>query len=305
MRRSARPRCGNRLAVGIVAMLSIIVVGCAGPSDHRDSAESGPAGRDGGCGSQCPDANVPPRDADTDSRLADGGQPKGLQAFWRSAPVTGPGYETEHRGVIAIPDYLLGSDFPYRKRPTALEVPFADHLTVVRLLGGYTIDGASGPECDPSRDLVYRDGEGDLVLRTQLLRDRLQQYVDAGYERDMTLVLDDIPCDLVTDHVIGDYGQIAAPDDPQQWGDFIGALTSELKLMLGSTAANALRFRIGTEATSRRRFLGSQQQFFAFYDHAAAAIREVLPGARIGPPQCGQWGHRGHLRCRKAQHQRL
>ena len=51
-----------------------------------------------------------------------------LKAFWRNAPALGPYHEVGHR-LIEIPDYLLKSDFPYPKKETEKEVPFADHLS--------------------------------------------------------------------------------------------------------------------------------------------------------------------------------
>ena len=39
-----------------------------------------------------------------------------------------------------VPDYLCDPalSFPYRRKPAPREIPFADHVTVVRLLGGWS-----------------------------------------------------------------------------------------------------------------------------------------------------------------------
>jgi len=209
-------------------------------------------------------------DADGDAEWPPQG---GLRPFWRQKPGLGP-YLEGGQGLIAIPDYLLGSDFPYHKRSTDREAPFAEHMTIVRLLGGYS---------DKDRDLVYRDSNGNLAYRWDILSQRLQPYIDAGYASEMTLVLDDIPWCFPATPVAGSFGQVAAPANPEEWGDFIEELARELVNILGFEAANSLRFRVGTEANGMRRFHGSQAEYFEHYDHAAAAIREVLPGARVGP----------------------
>ncbi|MFT5802547.1 MAG: hypothetical protein ACI956_002366, partial [Nonlabens sp.] len=71
-----------------------------------------------------------------------------LQPFWRSQPVLGP-FLQDSLNIIAVPDYMFQTDFPYQKRSFAKEVPFADNLSVVRLLGGYTsYPGISGKLTD-------------------------------------------------------------------------------------------------------------------------------------------------------------
>lgn len=62
-------------------------------------------------------------DADGDAEWPPQG---GLRSFWRQKPGLGP-YLEGGQGLIAIPDYLLGSDFPYHKRSIDREAPFAEH----------------------------------------------------------------------------------------------------------------------------------------------------------------------------------
>ena len=59
-----------------------------------------------------------------------------LAPIWRNEPVIGI-WLSGGQGLIEVPDYLDGTDFPYARRPYPREVPFADRLTVVRLLGGW------------------------------------------------------------------------------------------------------------------------------------------------------------------------
>jgi hypothetical protein len=206
-----------------------------------------------------------------------------LDAFWRYSAALGPFLEGG-QALFTIPDYMLDTDFPYRKRSYPMEVPFADHLSIVRLLGGYDDGGRKGkPDLKVrERDLVYRDAGGKLAYRMDLLRARLKPYLDNGYTN-LTLVLDNLPWCLPKEVSYGGFGQTAPPGDPKEWQQFVKALCLELKQMLGPESANQLRFRVGTENNGKERFNGTQGQFFQHYDHAAAAVKEVLPGARFGP----------------------
>lgn len=204
-----------------------------------------------------------------------------LDPFWRHSAALGPYLETG-QALTEIPEYVLRSDFPYVKRPFPKEVPFADHLSIVRLVGGYN-DGGKDGQADLTvreRDLVYRDGNGHLAYRWNLLHARLQPYLDNGYTN-LTLVLDNLPYGLAKAPRYGSYGQAAPPVDPKEWHAFIKALCGELKNRLGN-AANQLRFRVGTECNGRERFDGTMAEYLQHYDHAAAAVKEVLPGAKFG-----------------------
>lgn len=208
-----------------------------------------------------------------------------LDTFWRYSAALGPFLEGG-QALIEIPEYATRSDFPYRKRPFPQEVPFADHLSIVRLIGGYNDGEGKHTPADPNvreRDLVYRDAAGKLQYRMNLLRARLQPYLNNGYTN-FTLVLDNIPWCFPAKPIKGSsYGQTGCPRDPKEWGAFIKAMCVDLKQFLGEKAANQLRFRIGTEYNGTARFTGTQAEFLQHYDHAAAAVKEVLPGASFGP----------------------
>lgn len=206
-----------------------------------------------------------------------------LEPFWRYSAALGPMLESGYP-LIEIPGHLLRGDFPYRKRPFPKEVPFADHLSVVRLLGGYAEgheQGRSGPTAS-ERDLAYRGADGKVRYRMELLRPRLQPYLDQGYTN-LTLVLDNVPWCFPAKPGVGTYGQSAPPRDPKEWGEFVKTLCRELAVIMGPEAARQLRFRVGTENNGRERFNGTQEEFFRHYDFTAAAVQEVLPGAKVGP----------------------
>jgi hypothetical protein len=206
-----------------------------------------------------------------------------LDPFWRYSATLGPQLESGY-SLVEIPDYLLRGDFPYSKRPFPKEVPFADHLSVVRLLGGYD-DGKgkeTAREATRARDLAWRGADGKIHYRMELLRPRLQPYLDCGYTS-LTLVLDNVPWCFPEKPGVGTYGQSSPPRDPGEWRDFIKALCRELERIMGPQAARRLRFRVGTETNGRERFNGTMAEFLRHYDATAEAIGEVLPGARLGP----------------------
>lgn len=203
-----------------------------------------------------------------------------LEPFWRYSAVLGPVLERGH-GLVEIPDYMTRGDLAYRKKSFAKEVPFADHLSVVRLLGGYSDGKGVTNAALFARDLAFRGADGKIGYRMELLRERLKPYVDCGYTN-FTLVLDDIPWCFPEKPSLGSYGQCVPPHDEKEWHDFIKVLCEELKKILGPEAANGLRFRAGTERNGRQRFNGSQEEFFRHYEAGAMAVREVLPGAKFG-----------------------
>jgi hypothetical protein len=219
-----------------------------------------------------------------------------LLPFWRSQPVLGP-YLQDGLNITEIPNYMFQTDFPYKKRSFTKEVPFADNLSVVRLLGGYSkYPGISGALTDLTTpagiallnqlrtyDFVYRNAGGTLAFRPELIQERLHPYLDLGYE-DLTIVLDNIPWDLTTNTTnasLNSYGNGGVPNVSQEWYETVKELCTTLIGIMGSEKANKLRFRIGTEMNGLERFNGTEAQFITHYDHAAAAIESVLPGATL------------------------
>lgn len=205
-----------------------------------------------------------------------------LEPFWRYSAALGPYLESGYP-LLEIPDYMLEGDFPYRKRPFMQEVPFADHLSIVRLLGGCNSVGNEnvGGKVD-SIDLAYRDGSGKIQYRMELLEPRLRPYLDMGYT-DLTLVLDNVPwCFPERPESGSSLGQSAPPRDVGEWHDFIKEVCLELKKIMDPDAGQHLRFRVGTENNGVERFAGTQEQYQQHYDAAATAVREVFPEAKFG-----------------------
>ena len=202
-----------------------------------------------------------------------------LDRFWRFQPALGPFHE-QGQGLIPIPDYVVsGTDFDYVKRDVDREPPFADHLSLVRLLGGF--NNAKDPEID-RRDLAYRDSDGDIGYRLEFLEPRLRPYLDSGIKQ-FTLVLDNVPWCFPSQPSTASLGQKSPPRDPQQWRDFIAAVCTEYVRIVGPVIAANTRFRIGTENNGRERFDGSHEEYIRHYQASAAGIQSVLPEAPIGP----------------------
>ncbi len=196
-----------------------------------------------------------------------------LEPFWRHTAALGPYLEQGH-GLIEIPAPMQRGDFPYRGRDAPREAPFADHLSIVRPLGGY-------PGGDKGRDLAYRDGNGQVQYRLELLRQRLTPYREVGY-REFTFVLDNVPWCFPDSPHEGGLGQVAPPADLEEWRAFIERVTQELVDILGEDAQR-LRFRVGTEMNGTRRFDGSEAKYFRHYRASVEAVHAVLPEAPVGP----------------------
>ena len=228
-----------------------------------------------------------------------------LKPFWRNHPVLGPYLQTGI-WIDKVPDYMMHTDFPYKKRPFDKEVLFADHLSVVRLMGGlFTYPGFKAPpktevNADGTMkvskfdandtesikilsqyDFVFRKEDGSLGFRPELIKQRLSPYINIGYTS-FTIVLDDIPWALRKNPVIGSFGQVGPADNPEEWYTTVRELCTTLKNILGEKNANKLRFRIGTEMNGKERFGGTEKQFITHFDYAASAIADVLPDANLG-----------------------
>jgi len=205
-----------------------------------------------------------------------------LDAFWRHSPVLGPFHEGG-QGLYRIPEHALAGDFPYPKRPFPKEVPFADHLSLVRILGGFN-DGSDKGEGDPAiraRDLAYRGENGEIRTRFELLEPRLRPYLENGYT-EFTVVLDNVPWAFPEEPEAEGLGQKKPPAEMREWMRFVADFCRELASLLPSEAIETLRFRVGTEMNDERRFDGTQEEFERFYAASVAGIREVFARAEIG-----------------------
>ena len=203
-----------------------------------------------------------------------------MTRFYRNQPSL-PGW---WKCMANPPAFLMDKkiSFPYMPRPYPKEILFADHVTLVRFLGGWS------PKHDPdylSKDLAYRNKEGKIRYRWELIPERMNQTLENGY-KELTIVLDNTPwCFPLDPHEPeGEgYGQCAQPRDLDEWATFIEDLCRELAKRYGAELANRWRFRLGTEAAGQNRFKGSEKEYEAFYVATARAVKRALPGAQFGP----------------------
>ena len=224
--------------------------------------------------------------------MAHGAQPASVRpigkmtAFWRHRPVVDR-WLKGRLGFRRIPPYLCDTSlsFPYHKKPVPEEIPFCDHVTVVRLLGGWNPKWKHGEIAGgrpvESYDLAYRGKDGRIRYRWELLAPRLDHYVNNGY--DITIVLDNTPWCFPKTPEARSMGQAAPPADFAEWGAFVEALCRRLVHLYGFDTVNRWRFRMGTECLGKERFAGSQRDYFRLYDYASAAVKRVLPNAKFGP----------------------
>lgn len=212
-----------------------------------------------------------------------------LTPFYRSTQLQG---QLIGMGLMEIPDYLVASDIDIayaKKAGMAQEIPFVDTFTINRFLGGYAEtslkkfnlwDAQLGPR---SMDYVVKNDDGSLRFRSELIKQRLTPYLEAGYSpQDITLDLDNIPQDLARSPDAGVWGQRSPPADLQQWSAAISHFASDIKSYLGASTS-LLSFKTGAEFDEKASFNGTSADFFAYYVATDKGLHAVLPDAPLSP----------------------
>ncbi|HVC57735.1 MAG TPA: hypothetical protein VND95_17430 [Stellaceae bacterium] len=223
-----------------------------------------------------------------------------LTPFYRSTQLQGHliGY-----GLIDIPDYLTASDIDlrYMKKPgMKQEVPFVDSFSIVRFLGGYREDWLKRSQHWDARlglrslDYAIRHSDGALQFRPELIRQRLQPFLEAGYRpQDVTIALDNVPWDLATKDgrppEAGPWGRRSPPGNLAEWTATIRQFAVDLQHYLGPAAA-AVRFKTGVEYDEKASFDGTDSEFYEYYQTTDRALHAVLPTAILTP---GEFTGRG------------
>jgi hypothetical protein len=183
-----------------------------------------------------------------------------------------------------------------------LTAPFVDTHVAVRFLGGVSnYSEATAADCvdvvGPRQaagvdrpgiwcDLVVRASTGKLTSRFDLVSTRLDHFVHNGI--DVMIVLDNVPWAFVnvTSEPCASFGcQYLPPDDPDEFGLWVGELATHIQSTYGAVYANDhVSWRLGTEANGPR---WSDQgkyypRYLASYKAVMHAVRRVLPRARVG-----------------------
>jgi len=176
-----------------------------------------------------------------------------------------------------------GSDFPYIKRASAQEVFFVDHISITRFLGGYPQHWKHGGTQLPGNDLGYRDENGQIQVRNNLISPRLQRYIDNGYS-EFTIGMENVPWALSRDpSKSGPYGSTEPPADWKEWNRFIEAVCRGIEHAYPAEITDKLRFKIGNEYNGRESFSGDHNEFLRYYRETSSAIRKVFPKAPLMP----------------------
>ena len=215
-------------------------------------------------------------------------------SFWRTTPVPDRGQLIG--SAVVFPgspldmDFLQETDFPYnfKKYGDSPDTPYlfhTDEIVMVRFLGGWDMP----QEQAAPNDLAFRDADGAIQIRRDLLRKHFEKFEESGAVDNYVIVLDNVPYCFPKNPARGPFGQVQPPADLAEWQSFIVAVCKEITDILGEERANKLRFRLGTEmqgsnkGSGHNRFDGTQEEFFSFYKTTALAVKSVLPGAKFGP----------------------
>lgn len=195
-----------------------------------------------------------------------------------------------------VPDYLRDStlDFPYVGQTHG--IPYVDHVSITRYMGGFPTSWASKDE-----DLAYKDVNGVVVLRdgangtADKIQARTAPYIAAGYEGDtLTVTLDNVPWDLARIDpetglpVSGPYGQSSPPADWNEWYATVRGVCQKIQTVYQGKLPEQIRFKMGTEYNTPKSFSGTQEDYFKYYDWSVAAVKSVFPNAFVMP--CEQGG---------------
>jgi hypothetical protein len=211
-------------------------------------------------------------------------QSLGVQdGFYRQAQILAS-WMGAGQSLEVIPDYYneLG-DFPYMRKDTAREIPFADCITVSRFLGGFApgYGGTRDVAEAKALDLVHRKEDGSLEYCWGGQMDHLQKYLDAGIS-EVVLSIDNIPYDLAKNPHIAEFGQSNPPEDIKEWQRFFEAFLDEMEVRYGVQFMNSISFRVGTEANGTLTYTGDIETYIDWYCHAAESLKKKFPGAKIG-----------------------
>ncbi len=80
---------------------------------------------------------------------------------------------SSRQGLQQVPDFLLRTSFPYRKRPQPQEILFTDSISIVRFLGGYDQKWTGEARQGKEADLAYVASDGKAAYRFDLIPPRL------------------------------------------------------------------------------------------------------------------------------------
>jgi len=151
---------------------------------------------------------------------------------------------------------------------------YAKYINCVRLLGGI----------DLKKDDYFRavDDQGEAICDFSEGIAMLSGIRKCGFTP--WIVLDNVPAAMCDNPAKNRYGNTEPPNDFRVWASYVRQFVQALVDEFGRNEVSRWRFRVGTEPDLKPgHWSGTKEQYFAHYDHTAAAVLSVLPGADIGP----------------------
>ena len=210
--------------------------------------------------------------------------------FYRQAQILASWLDNGH-GLEVIPDYYneLG-DFPYQRKDSPKEIPFADRITVSRFLVGWGpgFGGIKDVAEARMRDLVRRNEDGSLEYHWGGQMDYIKKYLDAGIS-ELVLSIDNIPYDLADGAKIADFGQARPHKEIREWQTFFETFLNEMEKRYGTAFMNTVSFRVGTEFNRTHTYTGNLETYLEWYRAAAESVKKKFPGAKIGLCEICGW----------------
>ncbi|HOI56485.1 MAG TPA: hypothetical protein PLP01_14650 [Phycisphaerae bacterium] len=188
-----------------------------------------------------------------------------------AAETLGPIYSFWSVGNFNKPQSLLD---PQAMRDYREAAPLVTELNLVYLLGGRY----------PGANEWFLGLDADGTPRTDFagMIAQLRAALAAGYQ--VRIVLDNVPYGMSDPPQEHYYGNTAPPADERVWGLYVEAAVRAMVEAFGRETVARWPFRVGTEPDLKpAHWAGTEEQYFAHYDHTVAAVRRVLPEAVVGP----------------------
>ena len=134
--------------------------------------------------------------------------------------------------------------------------PWTDGFSAPRLLGGIADHDPEANTYTPNFEfeVVTRGSNGELVYNWTRIDETIDGWLHGAKTTRFLLVLDNVPYCFVRPenrYYLG-FGMGAAPDDPEEFGVFIGALARHLVERYTLSVVSTWRFRLGTECDGPR-----------------------------------------------------
>jgi len=217
-------------------------------------------------------------------------------------PIAIPGLAPGQRTITIQADRPIGECYPFWtvancNKPQqflashyvqgiAKSQPFIRQINLVYLLGGRY----------PDQNTFFQGLAPDGQIRANFdgMITQLKAVNEGGVRP--WIVLDNVPYNMSDPPQENTYGNTAPPKDERVWGQYVEAAVRAMVEAFGPKKVAEWWFRVGTEPDlTPGHWSGTKEQYLAHYDHTVAAVRRVLPEAKIGPgnilnPAGGEFG---------------